>query len=1366
MDPSRLFYGGLFTPDFLREAIGKEPEWQNLGEEAVGTFAAEARRLIAPFARSAHENESQTETDLIWPVLAALGWTATLRQQNLSPLGRSQVPDGLLFLNDPAKERALGVAEGPKRYANGTALVESKRWRRPLDRGSGRRGEALAPSSQMLRYLRHAAELTDGRIRWGILTNGAEWRLYYQGAQSVADQFFGPFLGIDLAAALDLPSGTNDLLRPDAEERHHALRLFFLFFQRRSFAARDLQGRNLHERLLRQSRYFEQQIAGDLSRVVFERVFPQLAGAIAAKAPDADLEEVRDAALVLLYRLLFILYAEDRNLLPVDDDTYANVGLRQRVREPVRRGMERGEAFSENATGYYHALTDLCRVVDRGDAAFNLPPYNGGLFQEERAPLLARVELPDSAMAAAVDALSFAEQPSGQRRYVNYRGLSVQHLGTIYERLLEHELTRADDERIDVRPNTFARRTSGSYYTPDDLVRLVLAKAVEPLVQRRFAAFRKALDALPQGKTKGLAALDPAAAILQLKICDPAMGSGHFLVKLVDVLSDHVIAALAEADEVPCYRSPVANEVAKVRQTVLDNAETQGWSVDFALLDDRQVVRRMVLKRCVYGVDKNPMAVELAKVSLWLHTFTAGAPLSFLDHHLRCGDSLFGCWIDAAKAKAEQGSPMFIREPLDLAFAAADPMQRLEALADAEIAEAEQSAALFADVDGQTAPLAAFLSVLHAFDWLRPADEDANAVRLWLDGVFGDPVALAAGQASIAGRRAKAGPGQGAVAAAAKRFAALLADARALAARERFLHWQVAFPGVWSDWEDADRADDGGRGGGFDAVIGNPPWDRMKMQQVEWFAARRPAIAQAQRAADRRRMIRQLDDAGDPLGAEFRVAEHRAGAALSVVRTGEDYPLLGHGDINLYSLFVERAMALVKPDGVVGLLTPSGIGSDKTAADFFRSISTEGRLRALYDFENKKVFFPHVHASFKFSVFVAGRAPSNEPSHCAFYLQDVSELEQRGFPLNAEDFRAVNPNTGTAPVFRTRRDAEITTKIYRRMPVLVDRSAAQPKASWPLKYRRMFDMTNDSGLFRTRQALEEQEGAWPVGGNVFDSANGRWLPLYEGKMVQAFDHRAADVTVNLANPHRPAQAVAATGEQSSDPSYSPTPQYWVRVKADDARWAIGFKDVTAPTNVRSMIAAVVPSRAAGNTLPLLLLDSGQNKQSVTQRHSVLVANLNAVVFDYLARQKVQGQHLNWYIVEQLPVVPPSRYAKTRFGAKTAAEVIREAVLELTYTAHDMAPFAKDMGHVDGNGNVKPPFPWNADRRLRLRAKLDAVYFRLYGVSNRNDVAYIYSTFPIVQAKEEAAWGSYRSRALCLAWLNALAAGQPDAEVDG
>ena len=345
-------------------------------------------------------------------------------------------------------------------------------------------------------------------------------------------------------------------------------------------------------------------------------------------------------------------------------------------------------------------------------------------------------------MAAVIDALSFERTPQG-RRYINYRDLGVQQLGSIYERLLEREIVR-EGEEIVVRLNVFARKDSGSYYTPDDLVDLIIRETVGPLANSRLEAFvAEASDlassqVLEDRRIGRLKRLDPAERLLELKVCDPAMGSGHFLVNLVDYLADLVIEAMAEVEAIQDgYLSPLAERIDGIRNTIIANAEDRGWTFDPAQLDDRHIIRRMVLKRCVYGVDKNPMAVELAKVSLWLHTFTVGAPLSFLDHHLRCGDSLFGTWVAPASERALKENSLLLRGLLDRATRAAAPMQIIEGLTDAEIAEAHRSADIFAEISEMTGPLNSFLSLFHAFDWLDLRDrEDRAAYVYWLNGVF------------------------------------------------------------------------------------------------------------------------------------------------------------------------------------------------------------------------------------------------------------------------------------------------------------------------------------------------------------------------------------------------------------------------------------------------------------------------------------------------------------------------------------------------------------------------------------------------------------------------------------------------------
>ena len=585
-------------------------------------------------------------------------------------------------------------------------------------------------------------------------------------------------------------------------------------------------------------------------------------------------------------------------------------------------------------------------------------------------------------------------------------------------------------------------------------------------------------------------------------------------------------------------------------------------------------------------------------------------------------------------------------------------------------------------------------------------------------------------------------------------FTNLLREAKSIAKEESFLHWEAAFPGVWRHWQNQTPE------GGFDAVIGNPPWDRIKLQEVEWFATRDPELARAPTAAARREGIKRLREQGDPLAESFDQAKARADRLGQVIRASGHYPLLGGGDINLYSLFVERSLRLVKPNGLVGLLTPSGIYADKTAARFFKSVSTTGRVAGIYDFENKKVFFKDIHASFKFCALIVGGPQRTFPeTRCAFFLHDTDTIKNpdRAFALSPDDFARVNPNTGTAPVFRTRRDADLTRRIYHDHPVLVEHSADGDRRVWSVRYSTMFHMTNDSHLFRTAAQMED-EGFYPVQGNRWKRGDDLCLPLYEGKMVQAFDHRAASVVVNPQNLNRPGQPREATLDEHSNPHWLPDPQFWVSEDSHEwpwpLEWVLGFKEITAPTNRRTVIASLFPRAAFGNKSPIFLPDIGDLKETASAYRDcavLLAANLNSIALDFVARQKVHGQTLNLYLLEQFPLIASDAYFR-HFGDRTAADLVRDHVLRLTYTAHDMAPFARDLGHHG------PPFPWDEEQRRHLRARLDALYFHLYGLS-RDDAAYILSTFPIIQRQDQAQFGHYRTKALILAYMNALTAGE-------
>ncbi|MFT3777489.1 MAG: hypothetical protein QM772_04280 [Ottowia sp.] len=1423
--------GQLFSQDFLARGILETPPWQQQGAVAFDAFKADLASIFQGLDAASTINEAQTETLVIHRVLTALGWGDDfLPQVNLSGKRREDVPDVLLFASPDAKAAALPLRDD-QRYRHGLAILEAKRWLRPLDRGdTSEPTDPDAPSSQMLRYLSRADVVSDRAVKWGMLTNGAVWRLYWQDARSRSEEFFE----VDVACALGLPGmqPALDEVPPD-----HALRLFHMLFSRNAFAPQDWDsgGRSLHTYALNEARLYEEKVAQDLGARVFTEVFPQLADALARgdlearthkvgygqftrpQFTPAYLDEVREAALVLLYRLLFLFYAEDRRLLPVHDERYAPYSVR-RIREHVRDLMDQGAKLSGTVGRIWLDLQGAFTLINVGDDTIGMPAYNGGLFDRARSPLLERTNVPDKVMVPIIDALSRRTEEV-LRGWINYRDLSVAHLGGIYERLLEyalvHEVQARDDykdkpeiNRIVAQPASFARKISGSYYTHDDLVRLVLRESVGLLARERVAAFESHLKklgkkaALNPADWDALDAKDPASTILELKICDPAMGSGHFLVALVDDMADRVLEAIAHATEQVNaqpwaahlaekgrpWQSPVLQRLAAIRASIKATAHERGWAVTDAQLDDRHIVRRMILKKAIFGVDKNPMAVELAKTALWLHTFTVGAPLSFLDHHLKVGDSLHGERLETVQRGLQNLGALLLQSEFDRLAHAGRSLAQVADLTDVDIAEARLSKQLAEEAAAQMAPLHAVLDFWRALRWLIPGWPVAKAAQLtrllppvdgqphpWLEALVKllDPglnlvTVLGAGELHEAS-------------AAAQPANALMAQARALARRESFFHWWTAFPTVFG----------AGSQGGFDAVIGNPPWDRIKLQEVEWFAERDFGVAAQPRAADRKALIATLEQKKSPLWTAYQQAVERAETNARVLGNGKqgagDYPMLGGGDVNLYSLFVERAQALIRPQGLVALVTPSGIAADKGAAAFFRSISETGRLGALFDFENRKVFFPDVHASFKLCTLVFG-GPERRfaQTRCAFYLHALDELDAdpaRTLLLSADDFARVNPNTGAAPIFRNRRDADITLGLYARHPVLVRHggmsasTGAQPDArAWPVKYVRMFDMTNDSRLFLKESELRARGYAPAALNRWTNSAGDEAVPLYEGKMVQMFDHRAADVVLNTDNLHRAAQQRPIEPHEKADPARFPAPQFFVQAQETTANpwaWALGYKEITAPTNARSMIAALLPGVGFGNKVPLLI-PQAEAPREAARIAALLGANLNAFTFDFVLRQKLQGQTINLFILEQLPVIAPERFDErlpSRFvvamrearlmnghhAHPTVADFVIPQVLALSYTAHDLAPFARDLGYVDESGQPLPPFAWDEEERRARQAALDAVFFWLYGLDAR-DAAYVLGTFPIVREQDERDFGRYYTSQDILRLLAVLASG--------
>lgn len=1067
----------------------------------------------------------------------------------------------------------------------------------------------------------------------------------------------------------------------------------------------------------------------------------------ALRSGTLDKQDYYRQLLRLVYRLIFLFTAEDRDaLLDPAGEPEAKERYTKYYSTAALRALAEKRRGSERHGDRWEQLKLVMRALGaKGEPRLALPALGSFLWSDHAIGTLAQSKLSNEAFLEAVRALSLVEQDR-VRRTVDYKNLGPEELGGIYESLLELQPTLSLDARS-FSLETVAgseRKTTGSYYTPEGLIGALLDTALDPVLDR---AERDD---------------DPETALLALKVCDPAVGSGHFL-----------IAA--------AHR--IAGRLARVRAAKGEGGEPTP--------DQRQRALRDVIARCVYGVDLNPMALELCKVNLWLEALEPGKPLSFLDHHLQVGNGLLGATPQAlrdgipdeafkpitgdVKAYADEyrkkNRTFRKKRQHDLFAAEAMPWERLgnmpeviaelDARPDDSVEDVRAKAERYARAVSSTAYENAHLLAdawCAAFVWKKaPSDDLAYPIH---EEVFRkyekNPHTMPGWMREEVGR---------------------------LAGRYRFFHWHLAFPDVFrvpgSDEEPTD--DTTGWRGGFDCVLGNPPWERVKLQEKEFFAGVRPDIAAAPNKAARTRLIRKLEEEDPALHEAFQDALRQAEGESKLLREAGLYPLCGRGDVNTYAVFAERFNQLVAPEGRAGVIVPTGIATDATTQFFFRELTETDRLASLYDFVNRLKIFPAVAPPQKFCLLtMAGAGGAGESgADFVFFAETVADLrnENRHFRLSSDDITLLNPNTRTCPIFRSKADAELTKAIYRRVPVLIEEGPPECNP-WGISFLRMFDMSNDSDLFRTREELEA-EGYRLEGNHFVSEANGRYLPLYEPKLFHQYNHRY-NTFENVSSDSLfrvKAQAVSLKSELK-DPSAVPLPRYWVDreevVSKLDKHPAglIAFRNiVNVTTNRRTAVFTVLPLVAANHACQLIEPDCSWVDSIL------LVSCLNSFTFDYSARQSLGGSNFSYFILKQLPVLPPETYRQPCPWApgQTLADWIRPRVLELTYTAWDLQPFAQDVGY-DG-----PPFVWDEARHEKLRAELDAAFFHLYlGTPEewarepealrqsfptpRDAAAYVMDTFPIVRRKDEAAHGSYRTKEVILTVYDrmqeAIEAGEP------
>lgn len=1081
----------------------------------------------------------------------------------------------------------------------------------------------------------------------------------------------------------------------------------------------------------------------------------------------------------VMYRIIFIATIEDRGLIFPKS---AGKDEAQRTRRAIYldfyslehlRNLSLAPIYvNPHKTDLWKSLLSLFRLFEPGlgGEKLGIAPLGGELFRtgglSEGALDFYSLELDNQSFLDIFRGMTTFVDDCGHRSRVNYRDLDVEELGSIYEALLElHPYFRNEGRLISFGFTAGSeQKATGSYYTRHDLVAQLLKSALIPVMEDRLKARGWSIEKLRGDK------LSAEKALLEIKVCDPAAGSGHFLLGAARLLGF---------------------ELARIRS----GEDNPGEEYYLPALRD-------VIENCIYGVDLNPEAVELCRMSLWLVAHNPGKPLTFLDHKIRCGNSLVGIdklerLYDLIPAGAfspltddnnttasafKRANTAFLRSGqyslIPSRHADLDELQEhaksFSAVANTSVGsiiDYEEKRKKYENWRHQQGSYQKFTACnLYTWAFFQPYPQHPDSLMTvtseTLQRYLNNP-------ADVHPR--------------------LVGMANAAEATYHFFHWPLEFPDVFSR-------------GGFDVLLGNPPWERIKLQETEFFGARDPGIAKAANASIRKAMIKELVNTNPALYQEYQKELHTAEATSRFIRSSGRFPLAGRGDINVYGVFAEHFAKMCNTKGRNGIVVPTGIATDDTYKFLFADMVDNRTLVSLFDFENKKQLFP-IHRSYKFCLLTTsgGAMPASYEPQFAFFLHDVLDLqdERRVFTLTKEDFARINPNTKTCPIFRTRHDAELTKKIYSYVPVLINEEKNQNP--WGVKFLRMFDMSNDSHLFRTREQMEE--AGFTLMGNRFvkgeppftGQAGEMWLPLYESKMIWQYDHRFG--TYQGIDSRSSSSISTPTTAQHQDPAFLSMPWYWVSeddvIKQHKTDWLIGFRDITNTTNERTSIFAGVGRCGVGNNMPLIL----SNKPATSQ--VLLLANFNSIILDFFARQKIAGTHMNFFYVEQFVMLPKECY-------DDLTDLLVAPIVELMYTSWDLKPFfdamwielsekskevlvqawvenkestggnpaaqpswAKAFPEFDTNETTNgipfPPFKWDNLRREKLLARLDAVYALMYGLE-KEEVLYLLNpkvllgdnfpgeTFRVLKEKELRRHGEFRTSRLILEAYDDLRSG--------
>jgi type I restriction-modification system DNA methylase subunit len=954
-----------------------------------------------------------------------------------------------------------------------------------LDEKSANRRGVKSPHDSLQLYLNESK-----KDLWGVVTNGIVLRIlrdYYH-------TYTKGYVEFDLEALFEMRSFSDFLALyrlvhpsrfvPD-EEGISPLEHFY----KTSLAAGEKIGDELRENV---KKAIEVLGNGFLTKDLVDTMI---------KNPEKCKEYYREI-LHVIYRIIFLMFAEQRGMLPTRDSLYAETYSMTKLREKAAK-IKRRDRHCDLWKGLVVTFEIIKKGVKDPESKLTAFGYNGSLFDETEIKQLKDLDCKNTNMLEAIRYLTYFESEKTLQR-ISYVDLGVEEIGSIYESLLDYTpRILGEDIAIDgvlypaktffLDPRGAARKSTGSYYTHPGLINELIHSALKPVLEDRLSG-KESIE-------------DKEKALLSIKVCDPACGSGAFLIAATNFLG---------------------KELAKIRT-----------DTEYPSDKEERKARRDVLQHCIYGVDLNSMAVELAKVSLWINDCVRDMPLNFLNHHIKWGNSLIG----ATPELIEKGIP-------DEAFTPVTGDDRKFAKKVVKINKNQRKARTMeeeAKIERKERKYVLEYKELSDIKEERPEDVDRKKEKY--DSIVHSPelhhreTIANAWTAAFFWPLHSNGPRpptEGVLRVIKKDEKVEAVDKQTLkkidelADEYTFFHWYLEFPDIFS-----------GDDPGFDCVIGNPPWEKIKLQENEFFLDIDPDIANARTAAVRRKMIRDLKTKNPTLYEIYRKELAKRESMSSFSRNSDRFLLSAHGDINTFALFTELGSTIISDYGRTGLIVPSGIATDHTTRTFFQHLVNNAMLTSLYDIENReRIYFPEVYYRMRFCLLTMnGTKAKTGSSDLVFYITNVDQLKEpeRHFSLSKKDFEMINPNTLTCPTFKGKTDAEIIKKIYRNSSVLIHEEKENP---WGITFLRMFDMTNDSNLFETSDGLEAR-------GYVRDSFNNyclddkKYLRLYEGRMIDIYNHRLGSAVEKEIVLKRSGDSELTTESQYKDIHFAASPRFWV-----------------------------------------------------------------------------------------------------------------------------------------------------------------------------------------------------------------------------